>query len=646
LIVLVVLCFYLIKKILQKIQKSEKSKDDVERKTYQYFKSLISSNSDQKITPDVILKEMKKNGITQETILLNCLMEMCFRINQPSLGYKLFEDLCKNKYDCQADVITFNILIKQTLLLIQKKQKTIDDIKSICATMRLKNVEPNSITFNTCIDAAIECKDFDYAWECYSIMTNDFHLTPDNYTFSTLLKGSKNGFFPKNCKRSNEFSYEKALLIFENAKLTLGKNLDEVIYNSIIDTCISHRKIEKADSLFEEMKTFGIQPSTITYAIILKGCNSEKDIQKALNLYKEIVNNLEMNDVIYGCFLNFFVKAKRIDLLERFYSKMLEEKIQPNIVIYTTMIRGYFNSKQYNKVFELYKFVREKRTELINIVFYNSILDCCVECSNFELFNQIYEELRTKSNIEMNVITYSIIIKGFSKMKDFKKAKQLYQEVISNYNGLDEVFFNTVIDGFAKASNEEMSLTVLNEMKKRKINNSSIVYSILIKMFSENNKVDKCKELLEEMEKENIKPSLITYTVIMQMYIRSKKMNDAINIFEQMERKNEVDQVSYNFIINSCTFNKKLEYALQFLLNSFKKGIILNCDTYGNVVKYLADNTFMKFNQKKKYAQLIASNLKEKGIKIKDGTLSKLTKIIYKDKHATKEVENELKNYN
>jgi pentatricopeptide repeat protein len=145
------------------------------------------------------------------------------------------------------------------------------------------------------------------------------------------------------------------------------------------------------------------------------------------------------------------------------------------------------------------------------------------------------------------------------------------------------------------------------------------------------------------MTKDNVKASLVTYTTLMQMFIKKKKVLNAIALFQDM-KKNEIkpDQVCYNFIVNGCTFNQKLERAIEFLLESVKENIKLNEETYNNCLEYLLNNKFMKHHERSNHATVILKELKEKNFSINYDLYSRVLRLIYKNKDSNKEVESTL----
>jgi len=629
-------------------------------KTIQKFNSLIISNKDRNTDAFKILNSMQKAEINPDIVTYNCLLDMSLKLEQYEQAKKLFEEISDFTSPVQPDVVTFNILLKGCVSELREmtslvgnasnkheKGKIVSKVIQLFTDMTTRGVPKNEITFNTAIDGCVEGEDFDKAWNLYQEMAKYQIVKPDIYTYATLIKGLK-----ANACNDNEINLERAVEILNKIKSGEYENLkaDEVLYNSVLDTCVKYSKIDLAESIFEEMTSQAVSPSLITYSIMIKGYGMVYKLDKAVQTFNDLKNiGFEPNEIIYGCLLNAAVRCNRIDIMNEIYQNMKKDGIKPNSIIHTTLIKGYNKIKKYDLAFEIFDSIPEIEKDSSNIVIYNAILDCCVESKNFEKLNDIYLYIRTKSEKlenfpQPNVITYSTVIKGFAKSGRVEEANRIYEFLKSNAYQLDEVLFNTVCDGFARANQNALAHKILSDMKAAGVKRSSIIYSILIKMYS--NQMDEIGSLkvYEEMIKDGVKPSLVTYTTLMQMFIKKKKLLKACEIFEDMKADNiKPDPVCYNFIVNGCTFNQKLELAIKYLLESINENMKLSEETYNNCLEYLLNNKFMKYPDRCSNAQNILKALKEKNFSIKYDLYSRLMRLIYNNYENKREVEGNLK---
>ena len=87
-----------------------------------------------------------------------------------------------------------------------------------------------------------------------------------------------------------------------------------------------------------------------------------------------------------------------------------------NIIIYTTLIKGFTKDKNFDKALETFN--KMKATEnKPNLVTYNSLLDCAVQCHQFEQMEQIWTQIVTQKQEDLrpDIISYSTYIKGLCK---------------------------------------------------------------------------------------------------------------------------------------------------------------------------------------------------------------------------------------
>ena len=597
--------------------------------TIQKFNALIINNTDKTIDAFKILKSISEAEVAPQIETYNCLFFMSFNLGQYEIATKLFEEITDFMSPVQPDIVTFNILIKGVVKEAIENQQDIALIETLSSKLEFykneisnRKLDYDDFTYNTLIDAHIECNEFSKAWEIFQQMSS-YIKKPDIYTYTTIVKGLKT------CKEPNSFS--KIIEIYESIKLGNKENikLDEFLINTVLDSCVRYEEHEMALKIFNEMPIFSVPQTVVSYSIMLKSFAVKGKLEESIELFNKMkLHGIRPNEITYDCLLNCSIKCERLDIMNNIYECMKNDNLTPNNNIYCTLIKGFNRTKNYNLAFKLYETMNSKDKKIIDIVFFNSLLDCSVEASEEKRMLEIFEFIKVNHN--PSIITYSTLLKGYTKFNCEEKALELYKEMINSDSYLDEVFFNTMADFYAKKKDSVKAIKVLEDMKARNVSRSSIIYSILISLFSCVGKELEALEMYNNMIRENLKPTMITYTIIMQMYIKLKKMDDAIRVFYEMrENKITLDAVSFNFIINGCSFNKKLEKAIEILNQSFEDGIKLNDNTYSNVLEYIVNNKFMKLNERCLFAGNILHNLKERKIQVKGETYSKVMKMMY-----------------
>jgi pentatricopeptide repeat protein len=631
--------------VQEKSSKKNSSQNNLE--TLNSFNTLILQNEDPLVDAYKILTQMHNAKIHPDITTYNRLIDMSFKFEQDENAFKLFEEVCDSYSGVQPDIVSFNIIMRHYVKEIRefKKyqsisfEKKLEKVLKIFADIKAHDLPLNSITYNTVMDACNEVGDFRKALSLFEEMQSQ-KIKPDIFTYSILLKGMK--------KMKGTDNVKKAVEIYEFAKKESDEiKIDEVLYNSILDICITNNELDKAREIFEEMKNGNIIPSVVTYSIMIKGYGNNKNFEKCYELYNELISKkISPNEVIFGSLMNCAVKCSNLELMIEIYQKMKEFGIETNPIIYTTLIKGFSKQKKYQEAFEIYDSMPKEVKEKSCIILYNTILDVCSESENFQILLSIFQELKDEGKTNLpnpNLVTYITVIKGLIKGKRFDEALKIYNELKNTNIRLDEIIFNLMIDGFAEAGHQKTAENLFLEMKKLNVKRTSVIYSILVKMYAKNGikkeeDLTKATELISLMRADGIKPTIITFTTIMQMYIRKKNIKSAINIFQEIKKEGLVpDVVSYNFIINGCTFNQNLESGIFFLLESINLKMKLSPETYKNTLEYLMNNKFMKYNERVHHASEILKGMKENNIQLNYETYSKVMRLIIKNNEPSSE---------
>ena len=659
--------YYLIK-YLYGDSKSSEQKDSktsqnmcwTNAKTIEEFNTLIKTFEGKGLNAFDVLDKINKKGISPNILTYNNLLNLSYINSNFETADKLIEEVFDITGPVQPDLTTYNILLKGISYRIgsstnEEKVELVKKMNNILADLqKSKEFKPNDITVNTTLDILIKAGQISKAWELFDNMKSMYNISPDKYSYSTILKALK---------------YELDLTKLDKAfgilnYLKINKNIgpqDEIIFNSLIDVCFKLNQFEKATQVFNDMKELRVEPGKITYALMIKGFGHAYKLETSLYYYGLLKSsNFTANEIIYGCVLNACVQNKNIKKLNEVYNEMkLDSNIKMNIILYTILIKAFGKSKNLEKSLELYNdFLATTLISEQNIAVYNAMLDACVECDNVIKMKEIYEKIReiaieNEDNApQPDLITYSTVIKGYARAKEMDNVFKLYDYLVKRKDfTLDEVVYNSILDGCAKTNSLSQARKIFTDMKELNIKRSNITYSILIKLFSNSQEFDSAFDLLREMKENGVKPGLIVYTCLIQAAIKCNDFDRSVNLFEMMKRDNlQLDHVVYNIIINNCMYNYQWDLACKYTFESFDKNIKIADDMY----RLLLENLTSKYcnlrrNVKSEYISQILRLLKEKNVYLDNSIYQITAKFFYKNqaqKIINQEYDNSYNNHN
>ena len=553
---------------------------------------------------------INKNIYPVDIILINVLLDACIKLKDKKNFCEIFENIIEKKYkNINPDLITYNTFIKGC-----SKFKLYDKVEfafnHLIDNSKESNIVPNDVTFNSLIDVYVSQKNMDKVLQTVNMMQK-YKIYPDNYTYTTIIKGlNKNSLLKNNNVNNNQNNANNNPEIFSNIELDLAFKLfnhvrviskpDEILYNCIMDACLRFGKIDKMLEMYEEMIRSGIKPSSITCGIVIKAYGMKGDLKSALNIYYKMKNEkIEISNITYGCLINACIKNNDLNKAFELYESLKNESYEMNTILYTTLIKAYSKQKDINKVIEIFNTMKKSQNSKPNIITYNSIIDCCIKCDKFKLAYEYFQEMlfdinnTSENSIRPDIVTFSTLIKGEINNKCFGNARKLMQKLLEyNYIKLDCVLLNTLLDGCDKCHCYEEALDIFNIFKNKNIACNMMTYSILMKICGKLNDFDNSYKLLNEMKENNINFNLIIMTCYIKTCLNTNHVVEGINTFKEMTKYNIYpDNIAYTTIISGIINNIEMcDYSdelINFVKKSVENGIHINKNLFVKSFYYL-----------------------------------------------------------
>ena len=576
---------------------------------------------------------ISNNTYPIDIILINVLLDACIKLKDETNFTEIFENIINKKYkNIKPDLITYNTYIKgcSKFKLYDNVEKAFNHLINNSST---NNIVPNDVTFNSLIDVYVSQKNMEKVLQIVSLMQK-YKIVPDNYTYTTIIKGLNKNSFLKNNNNNNDTKNPKLLQnseIFSNIELDLAFKLfnhvrliskpDEILYNCIMDACLRFNKIDKMLEMYEEMIKNNIKPSSITCGIVIKAYGMKGDIKSALNIYYKMKREkIEISNITYGCLINACIKNNDLPKAFELYEALKNESYEMNTILYTTLIKAYTKQKDLNKVIEIFDTMKKSTNSKPNIITYNSIIDCCIKCDNFKLAYEYFKEMlfdinnSSENSIRPDIVTFSTLIKGEINNKCFGNARKLMQKLLEyNYIKLDCVLLNTLLDGCDKCGCYEEALDIFTIFKNKNVVCNMMTYSILMKICGKLNDFDNSYKLLNEMKDNNINFNLIIITCFVKTCFNTNHVVEGINIFKDLPKYNIYpDNIAYTTIISGIINNiPHCDYSDE-LINFVKKSI--EDRAHLNKKLYLKSLYYLNLLNHKDKADALSEYLKEKNI--------------------------------
>lgn len=452
-----------------------------------------------------------------------------------------------------ADVVTYNTILKARLQAgaVQRARRTLDQ-------MRKAGVQPNNVSFHELLNSVVTSNP-EKIWPIMSEMSES-GLHPNNTTCSILLKSIT--------KQSSAADVKRTLATLDN----LSTEMDEVLLSSVCEACV---RAGQAELLVKQLRkqrtsrTVDIK-GPHTYGSLIRAYGSVNDMQGVWDMWREMrQRHIVPTSITLGCMVEAVVANGDPDGGYEIICEVLQDKQTTsfvNAVIYCSVLKGFSHKKRFDKVWTVYREMREAKIQF-SIVTYNTLVDACARNNEMNHVPELLSEM-AEQGINPNVITYSSIIKGYCQEFKLDKAFELL-EGMKGTNGFkpDEITYNTLLDGCARQGLYDRGMQVLQSMEEEGVPATNFTLSVLVKLANRSHKLQAAFTVCRDLSKKyGIKLNTQVYNNLMQACIAHQELNTAFDVFQQMlSERVYTDARSYTLLLRAAVSDRRAQEAIDLI---------------------------------------------------------------------------------
>merc|ERR1740138_50011 len=214
--------------------------------------------------------------------------------------------------------------------------------------MKQRDIQPNTITFNTILNAFAHGGVMNRVPALLEDMKNAVPaVEPDIVTYSTIVKGF-----------CNAGHLDRALKVLKDMHASGKYKPDEVMYNSLLDGCAREHRPDEALRLFGEMKKAGVPPSNFTLSMLVKLMGRCKRLNQAFTLIEEITQEygLKVNIPVYTCLISACFNNRQAFKALAVHDKIIKEGLFADEMTYNSLVQGCLKAGLPDKAVQLAKY--------------------------------------------------------------------------------------------------------------------------------------------------------------------------------------------------------------------------------------------------------------------------------------------------
>jgi len=312
---------------------------------YRLYGSMIKAYGRARDTKRVwdIWHQMMSDPAQLTSVTLGCMVEALVANGQSKEAWDLVQDLLKE----EDTKVLVNTVICSSILKGFAYTKDTEKVMAVYKQMQANEIQPNTITFNTMLNAFAQCGTMQHAPQLLQDMKAAHpSVEPDIVTYSTLVKG----YCYAGC-------LDRALQVFSDMQKEKRCAPDEVLFNSLLGGCAKEFRLDEALQLLDQMRKTGVAPSNFTLSMLVKLMCRCRRLDQAFSMLEDMSKeyNFKINIQVYTCLIQGCFHNGQIDKALAVYNRIITDGLQPDAMTYTVLVRGFLRAGSLYKATELVK---------------------------------------------------------------------------------------------------------------------------------------------------------------------------------------------------------------------------------------------------------------------------------------------------
>jgi len=327
---------------------------------------------------------------------------------------------------------------------------------------------------------------------------------------------------------------------------------DILMYNKMMDVCITCKQPQRAVEFFEVIKRQIGTPDVIGCNTVIRAYAQLGDLNKAFVLMEEMQKGgIKPNAVTFNSLAGAAVKAGEVDRAWQILPLMAAAGVQPDSVTYSTLIMGIKQSRSVqmlNRGFECLQQLKENGLKPDEVLF-NSLMDACVHLKQMPKAQAVFKTMKD-AGVKPSFVTYSILIKGCGMQHNLKAALQVKKDMDAEGVVPNAVLYGSLADVALKSADFDQAEQILQEMDDQGIPSTVVTHSLKIKICGRRRQLQKALDLFDEMEPKGIPPSAFTFNSLLDTVARCRQMQHVPRLLQLMKKYGlRPDLITFSTII-------------------------------------------------------------------------------------------------
>ncbi|KAL7192622.1 hypothetical protein ACSBR2_024445 [Camellia fascicularis] len=317
-----------------------------------------------------------------------------------------------------------------------------------------------------------------------------------------------------------------------------------ITWNSMIASCIRHKRSVEAMRLFERMVLEGVLPDEFTFSSVFKAFSDLGLVGEGRRAHGlSVVLGLEVSNV--------FVGSALVDMYAKFGNMrdaqlVLDRVVDKDVVLFTALIVGYSQRGEDGEAMVVFGNMIKEGVKANEYTFASILISCGHLEDSF--IGKLIHGLIIKSGFESAVASQTSLLTMYSKCGLVVDSLKVFKHFVNP----NQVTWTSLVVGLVQNGREEIALSKFRKMIRSSINPNSFTLSSVLRACSSLAMLEQGKQIHAMVMKFGLGRDKYTGAALIDLYGKCGSVDRARSVFDDLF---ELDVVPVNSMIYSFAQN-------------------------------------------------------------------------------------------
>ncbi|XP_052173550.1 pentatricopeptide repeat-containing protein At1g80270, mitochondrial [Diospyros lotus] len=327
----------------------------------------------------------------------------------------------------------------------------------------------------------------------------------------------------------------------------------EVIYRTLLASCVSASNVKKAEEVFNKMRdlNFPLTSFACNQLLLLYKRNDKKKIADVLLLMEK--ENLKPSAFTYKVLIDAKGQSNDIVGMDQIVETMKAEGIEPDLSTQALMAKHYVSGGLREKGEAVLKEMEQGNAKE-NRWACHALLPLYAALGKDEDVGRIWKVCESNPRLQECMAA----VEAWGKLKRIEEAEAVFDRMLKTWKKLNSKHYSALLRVYADNKMLAKGKDLVKRMAENGCRICPLTWDALIKLYVEAGEVEKADSVLQKAAQQNqVKPMFSSYVNIMEQYARRGDVHNCEKMFHRMRQVGYTGRLRQYHILVQCYITAK-----------------------------------------------------------------------------------------